>query len=278
MKAYHHEIRVGATAKLSLRVSVAALVGVLFDDPKSGQTMLALERIATLRRLNGQFEVVVRVKPFGGAARLVDPPALERWIGDFNYDSERSHREKDFRIQIQPASWEKVKELCIEHLDNVGNVILDSSPERELTEEFEDSLNLKIDRGDYHLTSRGMTTEDHWVPTSNVRAEGMPTVRVYYLFEARIVSPQIIAMMLNNSKGYSDNDLHEIALKDFQEGGKGRANAVLVSPLDDLRDTYRSIPTEGWEGSMLIEGHQLDANVRFLLEALDTRGDHLTET
>ena len=36
MKPNQHEIGVGATAELSLRVSVAALVSVLFVDPEAG--------------------------------------------------------------------------------------------------------------------------------------------------------------------------------------------------------------------------------------------------
>ena len=40
MKPNQHEIGVGATEELSLRVSVAALVSVLFDDPEDGRTML----------------------------------------------------------------------------------------------------------------------------------------------------------------------------------------------------------------------------------------------
>ena len=42
VKPNQHEILVGATEELSLRVSVAALVA-LFDDPEDGRTMLALE-------------------------------------------------------------------------------------------------------------------------------------------------------------------------------------------------------------------------------------------
>ena len=39
---------IGATDELSLRVSVATLVRVLFEHPKNGDLMLALERKATL--------------------------------------------------------------------------------------------------------------------------------------------------------------------------------------------------------------------------------------
>jgi hypothetical protein len=109
MKPNHHKIGVGATEELSLRVSVASLVSVLFDGPEDRRTMLALERTATLREIEGRPEVTVRAKPFGGGVLLTNPQALKGLIGHFHYDSKRSRRERDFRIQIQPASWEKVK-------------------------------------------------------------------------------------------------------------------------------------------------------------------------
>lgn len=184
MKPNDHEIGVGATEELSLRVSVAALVSVLFRGPEDGRTMLALERTATLRKIEGRPKVTVKAKPFGGGVWLANPQALKGLIGHFHYDSERSRQERDFRIQIQPASWEKVKEICWEHLKETEKGILDSSPERELAEEFEDTLNVRITPDQYRLKLRGIIVEDLPGETDNVRAEGLPTVRIYYVFEA----------------------------------------------------------------------------------------------
>lgn len=270
MKPNDHEIRVGATEELSLRVSVAALVSVLFDDPEDGRTMLALERTATLREIEGRPEVTVRAKPFGGGVRLTNPQALKGLIGHFQYDSERSRRERDFRIQIRPASWEKVKEICQEHLKETEKGIMDSSPERELAEEFEDTLNVRITPDQYHLKPLGIIVEDLPSETDNVRAEGLPTVRVYYVFEARMEAPEIITMILANSRRYSDKDLQEMAWKDARQGGKGRANAILALVLDDLKDVYRSIPVDRRGGLIRIGGYQLDGNVLAILEEVDT--------
>ncbi len=107
MKPNQHEIGVGATEELSLRVSVAALVSVLFDDPEDGRTMLALERTATLRETEGRPEVMVRAKPFGGGVRLTDPQALEGMIGRFHYDSKRSRRERTFAFRYTRRLGEK---------------------------------------------------------------------------------------------------------------------------------------------------------------------------
>lgn len=263
-----HEIGVGATDDLSLRVSVAALVSVLFDDPEDGQRMLALERTATLRVMDGPV-ITVRAKPFGGAVRLTRPQALQERIGDFHYDSERSRRERDFRLQIHPASWENVKEVCRECLKLSENGMLDSSPERELAEEFEDILSVRIDRGRYQVSPRGMIVEDLPRPTDSVRAAGTPTVRIFYVYEVWMKAPQIITMILANSKQYSDEDLWRIAWEDARQGGRGRANACLALGLDDLKSVYRSISMDRRSRPIRVGKHQLDGNVPAILEDVD---------
>jgi hypothetical protein len=137
-----------------------------------------------------------------------------------------------------------VREICQEHLKETEKGILDSSPDRELAEEFEDTLNVRITPDQYHLKPRGIILEDLPSETENVRAQGLPTVRIYYLFEARMDSHDMITMMLANNRRYSDNDLQEMAWKDARQGGSGRENAILALGLDDLKDVYLSIPTD----------------------------------
>ncbi len=269
MKPNHHEIGVGATEDLSLRVSVAALVSVLFEGPEDGRTMLALERTATLRKIEGRPEVTVRAKPFGGGVRLTNPQALQGLIGHFHYDSIRSRQERDFRIQIHPTSWGKIKEICREHLQETEKGILDSNPERELAEEFEDTLHARITPDQYHLKPRGMIVEDLPIATDSVRAEGRPTVRFYYVFEAWMEAPEMIAMMLANSRRYSDQDLQKMAWQDARQGGRGRANAILALSLDDLKEMCRSIPMDRRGGPIRVGEHQLDGNVLAVLEEID---------
>ena len=263
------EIGVGATEALSLRVSVAALVSVLFDDPEDGRTMLALERTATLQEIEGRLEVTVKAKPFGGAVRLTNPQALRGLIGYFHYDSERSRRERDFRIQIHPASWEKVKEICREQSKETEKRILDSSPHRELAEEFEDTLSVRITSDQYHVRPRAIIVEDPPTETDNVRVERLPTVRIYYVFEAWMEAPEIITRMLANNRRYSDKDLQKMAWNDARQGGSGRANAILALRLDDLKDVYRSIPVDRRSGPMCVGEHQLDGNVLAILEEVN---------
>lgn len=269
MKPNHHDMGVGATEELNLRVSVAVLVSVLFDSPEDGRTMLALERTATLREIEGRPEITVRAKPFGGAVRLTNPQALQGLIGHFHYDSKKSRRERDFRLQVHPGSWGKVKDVCREHLQKTGQGILDSSPERELAEEFEDTLHVRITPDQYHLKPRGMIVEDLPGETDNVRAAGLPTVRIYYVFEAWMEAPEMITMMLANSRRYSDQDLQNMVWEDARQGGKGRANAILALGLDDLKDVYRLIPTDKRGEPIRVGRYQLDGNVLAILEEVD---------
>jgi hypothetical protein len=102
------KIGVGPTAELNLRVSVAALARVVVDDPAGGETLLVLERAATLRPGQGGPELFVRAKPYGGGVRLRDVEALRAAIGEFRFDSARSMQEADFRLLIRQADWPQV--------------------------------------------------------------------------------------------------------------------------------------------------------------------------
>jgi hypothetical protein len=269
------DIGVGATNELDLRVSVAALVSVLFDNPEDGQTMLALERTATRREINGRSEITVKAKPFGGGVRLTNPKMLKELIGDFNYDSEQSRRESDFRILIRQMYWEKIKEICQAQLNDTGSGILDHNPDRELAEEFEDTLQIKITRKQYQLKQRGTVVEDLPVRTHNPRASGLPTVRFYYVFEALIEAPVLIKEILFNSRRYSDEDLRKMVLADVRQGGKGRANTILALRLEELKDVYRSVPTEKRNKPLLVGEHQLDRNVQaILMSDVNKKDDH----
>src|SRR5574341_1303411 len=135
---------IGATGELSLRVSVATLVRVVFKHPSHGAWMLALERKATLRETENGRVVEVKSQPFGGAIRILDVDAIHDLIGDFHFDSERSRTEQDFRLFIRPSSWSELREFCLEHLMIVDDPILETDPSRELTEEFADTLNIHL--------------------------------------------------------------------------------------------------------------------------------------
>jgi hypothetical protein len=267
--SHGEEVGVGVTEELGLRVSVSALVGVQFEAPGEGRTMLALERTATLREAQRTHDVVVMAKPFGGAVRLTDPAALTEMIGEFRYDSERSRRESDFRLQIHPASWESVKALCRDHFLESRTDVLDSSPRRELAEEFADALNVSVTPDRYRLEAHGMVVENVPRETRSVRAPGRRTVRVYYVFRAWLQEPEMVTAMLDSSRLVSDQDLQRLARQEAAQGGWGRANAALVLARDDLEAKYLSIPHDRRGEPMCIEGHILAGNVPVVLDGVD---------
>ena len=267
--APQYELDVGATDELGLRVSVGTLARVLFDSPEDEQTMIALERTATLREVEGRSEVAVVAKPFGGGIRIVDPAALRDAIGEFRYDSDRSRREGDFRLQIRPASWDAVKEVCRSHLGREAGGMLDTSPERELAEEFGDALGTGIEPSQYRLHPVRMLVEDTPRATSSVRAPGRPTVRIYYVFEVWLEAAEIVASILESSRA-SDGDLRMAALRQAERGGRGRANAALVLVLDELRSTYLALPRDRRDGEVTVRDHRLAGNVSAVLDGVDT--------
>ncbi len=183
--------KVGPTAELSLRVSVATLARVVFPHPEEGETMLALEHIATVLPEAGEARVAVKAQPFGGAVRIHDIASLQVHIGRFRFDSERSRVERDFRIFIKPADWIVVRSFCLEDFRLAQGSDLESDPGRELAEEFAATLGVELRPDQYVCKPIRTVFEDTPVPTGNMYAFGKPTVRVYRVFEALIRDSRI---------------------------------------------------------------------------------------
>jgi hypothetical protein len=266
MKPNHDEIGVGATEDLDLRVSVATLVRVLFKDPRDGDLMLALERKATVHKAESGAVVVVKSQPFGGAIRILDVNTMRGLIGDFHFDSEHSRSEQDFRIFIRASDWETVRESCVQHLNRIRDPILETDPARELTEEFADALNLSLKPDQYSHNPVAIVAGNAPVPTENIYAKGVPTARIYRIFEATISDTSLAFAMLTSSESHSDQDLCDLALRDAQEGGRGRANAILALPLKLVSDVYSAIPLEERNAPILFEKNRLDETVASVLD------------
>jgi hypothetical protein len=257
------------TDDLRCRVSVATLDRVVFQSPEDGTHILALERKATLVRDSGRNSVFVRAQPFGGAVRILNGDALHDLVGDFSFDSERSESEQDFRLLIRPADWEPVKQFCIHHLQDQDDSILESDPRRELVEEFADSLKISLQPMHYTYQPAGFVVENEPTPTDNVHAGRHPTVRIYRIFEVRIIDDSLCAAMLSASERYSDRDLETLALEDAKSAGKGRANSTLTLPLKQLVDSYIPIPPEKRYARRTVDGYQLDVSVLAVLPDVD---------
>jgi hypothetical protein len=259
-----HNPGVGATDQLSLRVSIATLVRVVFKHPAKGEWMLALERKATLH------ENIVEVKsqPFGGAIRILDVDAIHDLIGDFHFDSERSRAEQDFRIFIRPSSWSVLREFCIQHLIIDHDLILETDPSRELIEEFFDALKVNLQPEQYTSKSVATVVEDEAAPAKNINANGYPTVRVYRVFEASITDSALAHAIMKNSESLSHERIGKLALQDARNGGRGRANAMLVLSLKQLTGKYLSMPPEECNAPIVYEKHRLEETVPAMLEGI----------
>jgi hypothetical protein len=257
---------IGATDELSLRVSVATLVRVVFKHPLNDEWMLALERKATLRETEHEHVIEVKSQPFGGAVRILDVDAIHDLIGDFHFDSERSRTEQDFRLFIRPSSWSVLREFCIQHLSHATDPILETDPARELVEEFSDALKINLKPEQYDSKPVVTVVENEAAPTKNVHAEGVPTVRVYRIFETQILEASLGQFMVTNSEGMSHNNLCELALDDFQNGGKGHANGILALPLDQIARAYGAMTPAERNAPILFGKHYLDETVSAILD------------
>jgi hypothetical protein len=267
-ESFLSNIGIGATNELSLRVSVATLVRVLFKNPKDGEIMLALERKATLLENEGRQFVEVKVQPFGGAIRIMDSKALQDFIGNFHFDCEVSRSEQDFRIFIQPSAWRTVRQFCLQHFNHADDSILESDPTRELSEEFADALKTGLKANQFTYKGVGTIVENIPSPTENLYARDSLTARIYRIFEAHILDPSLIDTMMTNSKSYSNQDLERRAFEDFQNGGKGWSNAVLTLPLNQVSSFYLATSLENRNQPVFFQWHNLDETVGAVLEEI----------
>jgi len=262
------EAGTGPTEDYSLRVSVATLTRVVFPRLEDGMMMLALENKATLVSQGRSFEVAVHAQPFGGAVRILDVERLWEQSGGFNFDSQRAQEEGDFRVYIQPSKWEAVQAFCHEHLLTGEQSALETNPVRELAEEFHDTLGFHLEAAHYSLQLAGMAVEGQPAPSTNLHASGSPTVRVYRIDHVEIQEPALQALMLINSQKHSTSVLREMALEDVRNGGRGRANAVLALPLEEVRSFYLSLPEDQRGNPQTYSGETLAGNVAAVLDGV----------
>jgi hypothetical protein len=249
-----------------LRASVATYNRILFQHPESGAQMLALERQATVLE-DGR--ISVRGQPFGGGIHILNPTPLQKIIGRIQYDSERSRNEQDFRILIPPSKWELIKEYCLRHLKDEEDIDLETEPDREMTEEFFETIKVKLNPGQYSVQPQGFVIENKPVRSENPYARGQLTVHLYRIYEVQILDPVLCQIMLTISHLYSDQEVAALAQQDFDNYGKGRFNTVLTLPLDIVRDSYLDLAPEARYCEITVDQHVLDESVLAILQDVD---------
>ncbi|MFT3891156.1 MAG: hypothetical protein QM730_05940 [Anaerolineales bacterium] len=212
--------------------------------------------------------IEIKSQPFGGAVRILDVDAIHDLLGDFHFDSERSRAEQDFRLFIRPAAWSTLREFCLRHIIHDDDPILETSPERELVEEFYDTLKVDLKPEQYTCKPVATLDENEASVTENVHAKGYPTVRVYRIFEVLITDTFLANVMLKESERVSNDTLHSLALENIQNGGRGWANAILTLPLKQVTDAYRSVSPAQRNFPIRFENNLLDETVSAVLEGV----------
>lgn len=250
----------------NLRVSVATYNRVLFQHPEEGTQMLALERQATVRE---DGSVNVRAQPFGGGIHILNPTPLQKIIGKIEFDSERSKHESDFRILIPPSKWESIKDYCLRHLRDEEDIDLETEPDRELTEEFFETIRVKLSPGQYTVEPQGFVVENIPVRSGNIHARGQLTVHLYRVYEVHIVDAMLCTIMMTISQLYSDQEVGKLALQDFENYGKGRFNTILTLPLESVTGSYLALAPEQRYREIIVENHVLEESVLAILEGVD---------
>jgi hypothetical protein len=183
-------------------------------------------------------------------------------LGEIQFDGERSKQEGDFRILIPPSRWDVVKEYCLCHLTNPDDTELESTPDRELAEEFEETVHFELKPDQYKVQPTGFVIEDHPVHTANRYAYGQFTVRIYRVFEVRITDAQLCRILLDMSRQISDDELARRA----RQSDNNRTNTVLTLPLRAVKESYLALPPEARYRRIVVEGFELDESVLVTLE------------
>jgi hypothetical protein len=264
----NENIGVGETDELSLRVSAAALARVVFSRPEDGTRMLALEHKAYVSRTGQPPPTVVKAQPFGGAVRIVHRDRFAEVVGGFSFDSERSREEQDFRIFIRPSHLAKLRDYASQIAGQPSVSDLEIGPSRELEEEFEDTLGINLDPDAYTVHPVGIVWQSHASPTSNLRALGKPTARIYWIYEVEIEDAELCQKMLDNSRTHPGRVMAALAEDRHRAGEPGRANAVLVVPQDAIRQAYLARNPSDRGEPLPFQGTVLSGNVAAVLDGL----------
>jgi hypothetical protein len=111
-----------------------------------------------------------------------------------------------------------------------------------------------------------IVVENDPAPAENFCARGCPTVRVYRIFECRLVDTALINAMLTISNSQSNEILKGLALEDERKDGKGWANAVLTLSANEVTAFYLATSPQDRDQPVLFQGYLLDETVAAILE------------
>ena len=273
-------VGIGATDEFSLRVSTGVLAQLYYVD-EQGNRQAVLERKATCetdKNNAGQWKAKLQAQPVGGASRLLKPQVLLSELNGFNYDSADSATGGDFRIQVRPEDWSKVKAFCLNSFTNldIGNV--EANVEREVCEELLDAFNVSYTEGDslstlqkilmdmlgakaitdvYQVENLGPQLQGEPQVTEKMGVSGSVTARVFNIQRVVLISPALIAQIRRNADIPNDQ-LASRAREKALKAGKGKATALAIIPEIVLADKF---PTGQKESAVDYNGLKISDTV-----------------
>jgi hypothetical protein len=84
-----------------------------------------------------------------------------------------------------------------------------------------------------------------------------------------IVDIALCHAMLSANQLYSDEQLGQLALEDSRNGGRGRANSILILPMNLVLESYLALPLDIRHQKIMVENHRIDESVLAVLGEVD---------
>lgn len=148
---------------------------------------------------------------------------------------------------------------------NPNDSELESAPDRELAEEFEETMGTELKRSHYAVEPMGFVVEDNPVRTENRYARGFSTMRVYRTYRVNLLDAEFCRNLLAASQRISDEELGRRALN----REKGRANSVLILPLITVTEAWLALPPGMRYRKINLDGCELDESTLVILDDMD---------
>ncbi len=215
-------------AQNKVRVSVGSLTLLTISDPLDQKEYFAFERRATGSSERGRKTWSTKSVPFGGAIKIKDKSALVDLIGDFDFDSDESRENNDFRIIVDRRKWKKIKIFCERSISQNNKRVIDFDPFDEIKEEIWKPTKIEVTRKKLSTKRIGTFANDFPVPTENINTPGKQTYRFYCLYNTRVVDQQLAKKLLKHADLRMDKECGFTAIKSRRTKGDGRYNSILM--------------------------------------------------
>jgi hypothetical protein len=230
---------VGATEEYNLRVSAATLARVRLRMPDNKPTFWVFEAKVWAEVKDGKIvQQVAQLQPLGGACQLIEPETLWQLTKGFNFDSDKSRRESDFRLFVRAGQWDLIKEFLEKEFARPADGAVASDIKRELVEEIEEALRYQL-RGEFGYLAWPMGTVVQGEAQKTLRSGmvGVETKRVFKIYDVEILDARLVDMLLTGARPLAKQMLDVACEKALASpDGKGRVTSLALMRDVDMRD------------------------------------------